>query len=111
MPERKSKATKNAGVETRVRSIGYLGIPGGGVAGAVDVKDGKILRIRPLHYEWKFKWEDMNPWQVKRNGQTFGPSRKSLPGPFSIAYKKRVYSPNRIKYPLKKRDWDPRGGG
>ena len=34
--------------ETMVRSIGYLGIPGGGVAGAVDVKDGKIVRIRPL---------------------------------------------------------------
>jgi len=26
-----------------------------------------------------------------------------------MAYKKRVYSPNRIKYPLKRIDWDPNG--
>ncbi len=29
--------------------------------------------------------------------------------PFSLAYKKRTYSPNRIKYPLKRVDWDPNG--
>ncbi len=34
---------------------------------------------------------------------------KSLPCPFSLAYKKRTYSPNRIKYPLKRVDWDPNG--
>jgi trimethylamine-N-oxide reductase (cytochrome c) len=34
---------------------------------------------------------------------------KSLPGPFSLGYKKRVYSPNRIKYPLKRIDWSPEG--
>ena len=32
---------------------------------------------------------------------------KALPGSFSLAYKKRTYSPNRIKYPLKRVDWDP----
>src|ERR1035437_7252592 len=34
---------------------------------------------------------------------------KSLPGTFSLAYKKRVYSPNRMKYPLIRVDWDPEG--
>ena len=34
---------------------------------------------------------------------------KSLPSPFSLAYKKRAYSPNRIKYPLKRVDWNPDG--
>ena len=29
--------------------------------------------------------------------------------PYQIAYKKRVYSPNRILYPLKRVDWDPKG--
>ena len=27
----------------------------------VDVKDGKIVRIRPFHYDWKFKritWDE-----------------------------------------------------
>ena len=26
-----------------------------------------------------------------------------------MAYKKRIYSPNRILYPLKRVDWDPNG--
>ena len=34
---------------------------------------------------------------------------KALPGPYSLAYKKRVYSPNRILYPLKRIDWNPDG--
>ena len=34
---------------------------------------------------------------------------KSVPAPWSLAYKKRAYSPNRIKYPLKRVDWDPNG--
>ena len=109
MPNRKKTLIKDIGNETRFRSIGFAGIPGGGVTGAVDVKDGKIVRIRPLHYDWKYDWEKLNPWKITRNGKTFGPSKKSLPGPFSLAYKKRVYSPNRIKYPLKRVDWDPNG--
>jgi anaerobic selenocysteine-containing dehydrogenase len=43
------------------------------------------------------------------DGKAIEPAWKSLPGPFSLAYKKRVYSPNRIKYPLKRVDWDPNG--
>ena len=34
---------------------------------------------------------------------------KSLIPPYSLAYKKRVYSANRILYPLKRVDWDPDG--
>jgi hypothetical protein len=52
MPTKKKKVTAEADEKTYVRSVGFLGIPGGGVAGVVDVKDGKIVRIRPLHYEW-----------------------------------------------------------
>ena len=29
--------------------------------------------------------------------------------PFGLGYKARVYSPNRVKYPLKRVDWDPDG--
>jgi trimethylamine-N-oxide reductase (cytochrome c) len=75
----------------------------------VDVKDGKIVRIRPLHYDWKYDRKNLNPWKFQRNGKTLEPNWKSLPGPYSLAYKKRVYSPNRIMYPLKRVDWDPNG--
>jgi len=42
-------------------------------------------------------------------GKVFDPGCKINLAPFSLAYKKRVYSPNRIKYPLKRVDWDPTG--
>ena len=49
------------------------------------------------------------PWKMTKNGKTLEPLMKAVPPPFSLAYKKRVYSPNRIKYPLKRVDWDPNG--
>ncbi|MFC1902233.1 molybdopterin-dependent oxidoreductase, partial [Chloroflexota bacterium] len=39
----------------------------------------------------------------------FAPATKSLLSPYSLVYKKRLYSPNRILYPLKRVDWDPDG--
>ena len=34
---------------------------------------------------------------------------KGVVGPIGQAYKKRVYSKNRVRYPLKRVDWDPNG--
>ncbi len=73
------------------------------------MKDGKVVRIRPFKYDWKYDWESLRPWKIERNGQVLTPLRKALPAPFSLAYKKRTFSPNRIKYPLKRVDWDPNG--
>ena len=53
--------------------------------------------------------KDLNPWKFEVRGKTFEPSMKSLIPPFTLAYKKRVYSPNRVLYPLKRVDWDPNG--
>ena len=38
-----------------------------------------------------------------------GAGARSRPAPYATAYKKRTYSPNRVKYPLKRVDWDPNG--
>lgn len=92
-----------------VRAIGFVGVIGGGTEGVVDVKNGKIVRLRPLHYDWRYTQAELNPWKFQRNGKTLKPLMKSLPSAFSLAYKKRVYSPNRILYPLKRIDWDPNG--
>ncbi|MBN1191869.1 MAG: molybdopterin-dependent oxidoreductase [Dehalococcoidales bacterium] len=94
---------------TVIKSLSLGGTQGGGVPCAVDVKDGKVVRVRPLHYDWKYNLDDYHPWKISRNGKTLTTITKSLPGPFQLAYKKRVYSPNRIKYPLKRVDWDPNG--
>src|SRR4030065_2227865 len=71
----------------------------------VDVRNGKIIRIRPLHFDWKFDEKVFNPWRMEARGKTFEPGMKSVISPYSLAYKKRVYSPNRILYPLKRVDW------
>ncbi len=75
----------------------------------VDVKNGKIIRIRPLHFDWKYDKKRFNPWKMEARGRVFEPLMKSLVPPYSLAYKKRVYSPNRVLYPLKRVDWNPDG--
>ena len=75
----------------------------------VDVKDGRIVRIRPLHFDWKYDKKDFNPWRMEAHGQVLEPTMKSLMPPYALAYKNRVYSPNRILYPMKRVDWDPEG--
>jgi anaerobic selenocysteine-containing dehydrogenase len=87
------------------------GMSGGGVTEdsnmiQVDVKDGKIVRIRPFHFDWKY---DRKPWKIEARGKTFTASTKALIPPFSLAYKNRIHSPNRTLYPLKRVDWDPKG--
>jgi len=74
-----------------------------------DVKDGKIVRLRPLHYDWKYDKQQINPWKMEVRGHVLEPGMKALPPPISLGYKKRVYSPNRVLYPLKRVDWDPNG--
>jgi trimethylamine-N-oxide reductase (cytochrome c) len=95
--------------KTVIKALGLSGGIFGASPCAVDVKDGKVVRIRPLHYDSKYEYDSFNPWKMERNGKTFEPLHKSTPAPWSLAYKKRTYSPNRIKYPLKRVDWDPNG--
>ena len=106
------KSSKGDGAEkTLIRDISFCGVPeNGSNASMVDVKDGKIIRIRPMHYDWKYDpQKDMNPWMIEARGKTFEPSMKTLIPPYSIAYKKRVYSPARIRYPMMRVDFDPNG--
>jgi anaerobic selenocysteine-containing dehydrogenase len=102
-------AQSSNGERTYVKDISWCGVVYGCGSSCVDVKDGKIIRIRPLHYDWKYTKEEIKPWIMKARGKTFEPQMKlSLP-PLSIGYKKRVYSPARIRYPMKRVDFDPKG--
>jgi anaerobic selenocysteine-containing dehydrogenase len=92
---------------TVVKGLALSGV--GGELSAVDVKNGKIVRIRPLHFDSKYTKEEINPWKIEARGKTFEAPMKSAHTYFAAAYKKRVYSPNRIKYPLKRVDWEPGG--
>jgi trimethylamine-N-oxide reductase (cytochrome c) len=94
--------------KTVLKATGLMGSIIGGTEAMVDVKDGKIVRVRPFHYDTSNK-EQLRGWKIVRNGRTLEPSTKSLPTPWNLGYKKRTYSPNRILYPLRRVDWDPNG--
>jgi anaerobic selenocysteine-containing dehydrogenase len=103
-------AAKATGADkTVLKALGLSGGIFGACPCSVDVKDGKVVRIRPLHWDEKYDPATFNPWKMEKNGITFEPIMKSVPAPWSLAYKKRTYSPNRVKYPLKRVDWDPKG--
>ncbi len=97
------------GERTIVRDLSWCGVGAGANASMVDVKDGKMLRIRPARYYERYSREEVKPWVMHARGRTFEPSDKSLIPPLSLAYKKRVYSPARIRYPMKRVDFDPSG--
>jgi molybdopterin guanine dinucleotide-containing S/N-oxide reductase-like protein len=104
-----TRPPNEAGEKTLVRDLSWCGVFNGANASMVDVKDGKIIRIRPARYYDQYTREEVKPWVMHARGQTFEPSDKSLIPPLSLAYKKRVFSPGRIRYPLKRVDFDPQG--
>ena len=109
MGEMVKRPLNSAGEKTLVRDISWCGVFNGANASMVDVKDGRMVRIRPARYYEQYTKEEVKPWVMHARGKTFEPSDKSLIPPLSLAYKKRVFSPGRIRYPMKRVDWDPRG--
>ena len=106
---KKPKTTNSLSQEkTTIKALALSGGYGGAPC-SVDYKDGKVIRIRPLHFDEKYDPKQFNLWKIEAKGKVFEPVLKSHPSPFSLAYKKRAYSPNRIKYPLIRVDWDPKG--
>jgi molybdopterin guanine dinucleotide-containing S/N-oxide reductase-like protein len=110
MREGNIKSSDDKGKEKTVyKALGLGGFTMGGAPAEVDVKDDKIVRVRPLRYDLKYGREHIKPWKVQKNGKTLEAPLKAMLPPFSLAYKKRAFSPNRIKYPLKRVDWNPNG--
>ncbi|MEE8619374.1 MAG: molybdopterin-dependent oxidoreductase [Dehalococcoidales bacterium] len=107
----RAKIGKQAAEEkTFIKGLSFIGAQAmDGNPINVDVKNGKIVRLRPLHYDWKYNPEEFNPWKIEARGSSFEPKMKALIGPITLGYKKRIYSPNRILYPLKRVDFDPKG--
>ena len=95
--------------KTFIKGLGFCGNGIDGNLCSVDVNDGKIIRLRPFHYDTKYKPAEYRPWKLEARGKEYIPPNRTLPPPLALAYKKRVYSPNRILYPMKRVDWDPKG--
>ncbi|MEW6667160.1 MAG: molybdopterin-dependent oxidoreductase [Thermodesulfobacteriota bacterium] len=72
---------------------------------SVYVKDGKVIRIRPLVADEK----DFKPWTIEASGKRYTPARKFNLSPYVHAERDRLYSEDRIRYPMKRVDFDPTG--
>ncbi|MFA5605446.1 MAG: molybdopterin-dependent oxidoreductase [Dehalococcoidales bacterium] len=71
---------------------------------AAEVKNGKIVRSRPWHFD-----DSVQPFTINARGQTFQAPKKSPIASFVMTYYKRQDSPNRILYPIQRVDWEPGG--
>ncbi len=76
----------------------------------VDVKDDKIVPIpRRCTMIGSINRRNLIRRDTRRAVRLLRHPLKRRYPPHGIAYKKRIYSPNRILYPLKRVDWDPKG--
>ena len=79
--------------ETAYHNLGFEGFGNGANIVAVDMVDGKIARIRPVHYDRHYTKEELNYWTLYgRGGIPFEPGMKSYTPPFPLVYKNRTYS-------------------
>lgn len=96
--------------KTVVHNLGLEACGGGANMCAADIKDGKIVRIRPLHFEGDYTKEELNYWTLEgRGGHVLEPGMQTPTPVFPLVYKRRTYSPNRVPFPMKRVDWDPDG--
>ncbi|WP_199698300.1 MULTISPECIES: molybdopterin-dependent oxidoreductase [unclassified Dehalobacter] len=71
----------------------------------VYVKDGKILRTTPIDLDS----EDPEPFTINARGRKFTPPRRVTCTSHGLTWKSMVYSPDRLLYPMKRVDFDPKG--
>ena len=53
------------GEKSIARDMCFVGTPAGGNTCMVDVKDGKVLRIRPLRYFERYTRDEVKPWVIR----------------------------------------------
>ena len=68
MAESIENPTGESGERTIVRDMSFLGASWGANAAMVDVKDGKIIRIRPARYYDQYIKEEVKPWVMRARG-------------------------------------------
>ena len=71
----------------------------------VHVKDGRIVRVRPMRLDES----DPEPWTIEVKGKKYSPPRKTTLSTYTLAERNRIYSEDRVAYPRKRVDFDPNG--
>ena len=72
----------------------------------VYVEDGKIVRMRPIIFDDSI---DAPSWVINARGRNYTPPRKTTLQSYIIPERTRVYAENRIKYPMRRKNFDPNG--
>jgi molybdopterin guanine dinucleotide-containing S/N-oxide reductase-like protein len=91
------------------KTLGFIGFGNDSNALNVDVRNGRIIRLRPWRDNAADSAQRLKPWKMEARGKVFESPVKALISPLTLAYKNRIYSPNRILYPLKRVDWEAGG--
>ena len=73
MAENSMSSQKDNEEMTFIKSMGFCSFGIGANVAAIDVKNGKIVRTRPLHYDWKYSRQEINPW---KEHQKYGKTAK-----------------------------------
>jgi trimethylamine-N-oxide reductase (cytochrome c) len=71
----------------------------------VYVRDGRIIRITPIEFDGR----DAPSWTIRARGRSFTPPRRTTISPHTQVFKSMIYSPDRLLYPMKRIDFDPKG--
>ena len=66
--------------KTVIRALSQGGLLGGTGEVMVDVKDGKIMRIRPFNFDWKYDCESFRPWKHRAQRRDAGAGHAVAPG-------------------------------
>lgn len=90
-----------------IRNMGFCSGGNGTSLTVVDVQDGKILRSRPFRVDENYTEEELNLWHFEKDGKEYKCAVKAVIPHFSLGFKHRYLSPNRLLYPLKREDWSP----
>ena len=71
----------------------------------VYVRDGRIIRITPM----ELGEDDPDPWTIEARGRKLKAPKKTTVSPFTACLKSAIYSQDRLLYPMKRVDFDPKG--
>lgn len=73
----------------------------------VYVKNGKIIRMTPIDLDEEEAAR--GHWKIEARGKTFSPPPRTTISTHGLACKSTVYSKDRLLYPMKRVDFDPKG--
>ena len=74
-----------------IKGTSLTGVGDAGNPSTVEVKDGRIVRIRPFDFAARFGGElEKNRWTIEARGRKLSPPDRAPISPFGLTYKTRV---------------------